>query len=64
MSDNFIPLTQSTPVQGKWQREYNQQQRYHNNRPSGGPRRHQNNWGNGSRSSYGVSSLFFQRVRV
>lgn len=55
MSDNFIPLTQSTPVQGKWQRENKQQYRNHGNRPSGGPKRYQNNWGNGSRSSYGVS---------
>ncbi|XP_052750517.1 uncharacterized protein LOC128200606 [Galleria mellonella] len=67
MSDNFIPLSQSTPVHGKWSAQ-NHNQRYQNNRHHNGQRRggYNNRWSNGSQrnnsyesgsnSSYGQDS--------
>ncbi|CAH0749511.1 unnamed protein product [Diatraea saccharalis] len=63
MSDDFIPLNQSTPVHGKWPRR-NQNQRHYtrNNRYQHiGPRRsvhNQNRWSNNSmrNSSFGTDS--------
>lgn len=62
MADDFIPLNQSTPVQGKWQnrnqsyRGHQQNNRFQNNQRRGG---HNNRWGNNSQrnSSYGVSII-------
>lgn len=53
MSDGFIPLNQSTPVQNKWQPGKQQNQRnYQNNRFQNGHRRSgYNRWGNNSRNS-------------
>ncbi|KAL0840171.1 hypothetical protein ABMA28_015463 [Loxostege sticticalis] len=61
MADDFIPLNQSTPVQGKWQnrnqsyRGHQQNNRFQNNQRRGG---HNNRWGNNSQrnSSYGSDS--------
>ncbi|XP_075971169.1 uncharacterized protein LOC142973387 [Anticarsia gemmatalis] len=57
MSDDFIPLNQSTPVQQKWQPARNHHQRFNNQNQNSsgqwGPKRHNNKWGkNNSRSSF------------
>uniref|UniRef100_A0A2H1WXI3 SFRICE_039848 n=1 Tax=Spodoptera frugiperda TaxID=7108 RepID=A0A2H1WXI3_SPOFR len=54
MSDNFIPLNQSTPVQNRWQHNNSQNQRYKGR--GGGNRGGRNNSWNNSRSSYGSNS--------
>ncbi|KAJ8731831.1 hypothetical protein PYW08_014561 [Mythimna loreyi] len=59
MSDNFIPLNQSTPVQNRWQQDKGQQQRYNNRQQQGGKWRggqNHNNWNNSRNSSYGSIS--------
>lgn len=57
MSDNFIPLNQSTPVQSRWQQDRNQQQqRFNNRQPHGQIHNQHNNWRNSSRSSYESNS--------
>ncbi|CAH0728924.1 unnamed protein product, partial [Brenthis ino] len=53
MSDDFIPLNQSTPVQGKWQNR-SQQGSYQNNWHKKTQQRrghHQKHWGNNSQHS-------------
>ena len=62
MSDDFIPLNQSTPVQGKWQNRTNgnQHNSYRNTWPKKNQHRrghYQNNWHNHSQhsNSFGVS---------
>nr|XP_049702951.1 probable basic-leucine zipper transcription factor N [Helicoverpa armigera] len=52
MSDNFIPLNQSTPVQSRWQQDRNQQQRFNNRQPNGNIHNQHNNFRNSSRSSH------------
>lgn len=60
MSDDFIPLSQSTPVHQRWQPARNHHQRYNNhlNQNQNGQRRggHNNKWSNNSRSSYESNS--------
>lgn len=62
MSDDFIPLNQSTPVQGRWQQKgHSQQNSYQNNWQQKNNRRrqgrHQKGWSNNSHqsNSFGVS---------
>lgn len=69
MSDGFIPLNQSTPVQNKWQPGKQQNQRnYQNNRFQNGHRRSgYNRWGNNSRNStFGVCYrlLYFSKLNL
>ncbi|KAM3961641.1 uncharacterized protein ACR2FA_003480 [Aphomia sociella] len=59
MSDDFIPLNQSTPVHGKWPSR-NHNQRFQNYRYQNGSRRggYNNRWSNSSQrnNSYGSDS--------
>lgn len=64
MSDDFIPLNQSTPVQNSWQRRNQNQNSSQQNRHQNNYQRrrgHYNNrWGNNStRNSFGVSYCLY-----
>ncbi|KAH9645268.1 hypothetical protein HF086_000431 [Spodoptera exigua] len=54
MSDNFIPLNQSTPVHNRWQQNNSQNSRYKGR--GGGNRGGRNNSWNNSRNSFGNNS--------